>query len=199
MNKAILLAIVSTLLASCNETPFLSAGGDTGGCTTRAYDTIGGPIQLTDQTNSLVTEKDFLGKPSLVFFGFTYCPDVCPSTLVTIKRALQKLPKDIEPPRTVFISVDSERDTPRELASYLSSEAFPKDIVGLTGSEEELRTVAGDFSAYFNRVESDDSMQEYSVDHSTILYLMDEDWKLKTFFTHNDTDNSIASCLRKIL
>lgn len=199
MIRAILITIVSTLLASCNETPSLSAGGDTAGCTTRAYDTIGGPIELTDHNNNLVTEKDFLGKPSLVFFGFTYCPDVCPSTLVTIERALRKLPKDTEPPRTVFISVDSERDTPGVLADYLSSSVFPEDVVGLTGTNEELRTVAGDFSAYFNRVETTDSMLEYTMDHSTIVYLMDENWKLKTFFTHLDTDKSIASCLQKLL
>ena len=199
MIRAILLAIVSTLLASCNESPVLSAGGDIAGCTTRAYDTIGGPFELRDHTNNLVTEKDFLGKPSLVFFGFTYCPDVCPSTMATIGRALRRLPKDQPPPRTVFISVDSERDSPEVLADYLSASVFPEDTVGLTGSDEELRSVAGGFSAYFNRVETTDSMLEYTMDHSTIVYLMDENWKLKTFFTHNDTDRSIASCLKQLL
>ncbi len=199
MIRAMLLAIVSTLLASCNESPLLSAGGDTAGCTTRAYDTIGGPIELTDHNNNVVTEKDFVGKPSLVFFGFTYCPDVCPSTLVTIGRALRKLPEDIEPPKTVFISVDTERDSPNVLADYLSSSVFPEDIVGLTGTEEQLRTVAGGFSAYFNKVDTTDSMLEYTMDHSTIVYLMDENWKLKTFFTHVDTDKSITSCLKKLL
>lgn len=199
MTRAILLAIVSTLLASCNESPILTAGGDTAGCTTRAYDTIGGSIQLIDHTNKSVTEKDFLGKHSLVFFGFTYCPDVCPATLTTIRRALRKLPKDVMPPRTVFISVDPERDTAEKLAEYLSLPGFPDDLVGLTGSEDSLRAAAGVFSAYFNKVETSESLAEYTMDHSTIIYLMDENWKLKTFFTHQDTDNSIASCLKKLL
>lgn len=166
-----------------------------GGCHSRAFADIGGPISLIDTTGAAVTEADFKGRPSLIYFGFTYCPDICPATLVTIERALQRLPEDVQPPRTILISIDPERDTPEAMTSYISTKVFPDDIVGLTGSSEQIKAAADAFKIGYQRIELGDDPSDYTVDHSSILYLMDENWSLKTFFTHEATPQNIGDCL----
>ena len=178
----------------------LSAGGPVAGCTSRAYDEIGGPFELTMHTGERVTQEDFKGKPSLVYFGFTYCPDVCPGTLVAINNAYERLPEGMDHPQTLLISVDPERDTPEVLADYVSSNAFPDGLVGLTGTPEEIEAVANEFSAAFTRVETPESVAEYTMDHTSLIYVMDEDWKLATFFSETiNNPDEIARCLSSIL
>ncbi|WP_291078432.1 SCO family protein [Hyphomonas sp.] len=195
----------AALLAACspsNESvPAETArsGGAQASCLSRAYPEIGGPISLINQAGDRVTEADFKGRPTLVYFGFTYCPDVCPMTLVTVERAYEQLPEGMEPPQTVLISVDPERDTPDVLASYVKAPRFPENLVGLTGTDEEVRAAADEFLSDYSRVEQSDSQSEYTMDHTSLLYLMDEDWQLKTFFTHEDTADSIAACLGELL
>ncbi len=162
---------------------------------TRAYPEIGGPISLVNQDGVRVTEETFKGKPTLIYFGFTFCPDVCPTTLVTIKRAYDLLPEGAEPPQTLLITVDPERDTPEALAKYVTTKAFPANLQGLTGTPEEIRAAADAFVADYSRIEQPDSQSGYLMDHTSLIYLMDSDWKLKTFFTHEDTDASVAACL----
>ncbi len=188
---------MSLSLAACGESAIESVADPS--CSRRAYEEIGGPISLIDHTGALVTEEAYKGVPSLVFFGFTYCPDVCPMTLVTIEKALAQLPDSINAPRTILISVDPERDTPETLAAYISTAAFPDDIVGLTGEPERIREAADAFLADYARVEQDESLAEFTMDHTTMIYLMDEDWTLKSFFTHSDTPESIAACLAELL
>jgi protein SCO1/2 len=176
-----------------------TAGGSAGGCMSRAYPNIGGPISLVNQDGDAVTEEAYKGHPTLIYFGFTYCPDVCPMTLVTVKRAYDRLPEGASPPQTLLISIDPERDTPEQLAQYVSTNAFPDNLQGLTGTPEEVRAAADAFLADYSRIEQPDSASEYSMDHTSLLYLMDEDWQLKTFFTHEDTDETIAACLTELL
>lgn len=188
------------MLAGCSEpAPAPQAGGAVAGCQTRAYDHIGGPISLIDHTGKAITEADFKGAPSLVFFGFTYCPGICPGTLVTIERALRRLPEEVEVPRTLLISVDPERDTPEALARYISTNAFPDNIIGLTGSLDAVKAAADVFVAPFSRIEDPDSLAEYTVEHSSLVYLMDENWTLKTFFTYETTAEIMAECLEQHL
>lgn len=178
----------------------VSAGGPVAGCTSRAYDEIGGPFELTMHTGERVTEQDFMGKPTLVYFGFTYCPDVCPGTLVAINNAYERLPEDMEHPQTLLISVDPERDTPEALADYVSSNAFPDGLVGLTGTPDEIEAVANEFSAAFNRVDTPESVAEYTMDHTSLIYVMGADWKLKTFFSETISNpDDMASCLATII
>jgi cytochrome oxidase Cu insertion factor (SCO1/SenC/PrrC family) len=141
---------------------------------------------------------DFAGRPLLVYFGFTYCPDVCPLTLQTVAAAYKKLPEGIEHPQTLLITVDPERDTPEALATYLSSKAFPEGTLGLTGTEAEIRAAADAFKADYARIDQPDSLAGYTMDHTSLLYLMDENWQLQTFFTHQDTPDTIAACLQKV-
>lgn len=146
-----------------------------------------------------MTEADFKGRPTLIYFGFTYCPDVCPMTLTTVAAAYRKLPEGVAAPQTLLISVDPGRDTPEALAAYVSNKAFPAGLLGLTGTDAEIRAAADAFKADYARVEQPDSMSEYTMDHTSLLYLMDEDWKLKTFFTHEDTPDTIAACLEEVM
>ncbi len=175
------------------------SGGVKSGCLSRAYPEIGGPISLVSHTGETVTEDTFKGRPSLIYFGFTYCPDVCPMTLVSIARAYKMLPAGMEPPQTLLISVDPERDTPEALAQYVTTAAFPTNLVGLTGTPDQVRAAAESFIADYSRIDDPSSTAGYTMDHTSLLYLMDEDWKLKTFFTHEDTSETIAACLTEVL
>tara|TARA_R110001599_G_scaffold3440_2_gene18947 strand:- start:465 stop:1106 length:642 start_codon:yes stop_codon:yes gene_type:complete len=175
------------------------SGGVKSGCLSRAYPEIGGPISLVSHTGETVTEDAFKGRPTLIYFGFTYCPDVCPMTLVSIARAYKMLPEGMTPPQTLLISVDPDRDTPETLAQYVTTAAFPDNLVGLTGTREQVRAAADSFIADYSRIDDDSSTAGYTMDHTSLLYLMDADWKLKTFFTHEDTSETIAACLAEVL
>ncbi|MEX1251766.1 MAG: SCO family protein [Hyphomonas sp.] len=202
-----LLALMFASLAACGPAPETTAsapavaaqsGGAQSSCLSRAYPEIGGPISLISSTGAQVTEADFKGQPTLIYFGFTYCPDVCPMTLTTVAAAYRKLPESVAPPQTLLISVDPARDTPDALATYVANKAFPKGLQGLTGTQAEIRAAADAFKADYSRVDQPDSMAEYTMDHTSLLYLMDENWQLKTFFTHQDTADTIAECLQLI-
>lgn len=175
------------------------SGGAQSGCLSRSYPEIGGPISLVNDKGEAVTEDNFKGRPALIYFGFTYCPDVCPMTLVSVARAYKMLPDGMEPPQTLLISVDPERDTPETLAQYVTTAAFPENLVGLTGTKEQVRAAADSFIADYSRIDDDSSSAGYTMDHTSLLYLMDADWKLKTFFTHEDTSETIAACLAEVL
>ncbi|MEM1148532.1 MAG: SCO family protein [Pseudomonadota bacterium] len=188
-------------LAACQPSaPAPTAGGAQAGCLTRAYDSIGGPIDLITHTGESVTEATYKGAPTVVFFGFTFCTNMCPVVLPALKQAYAKLPSTIEPPNTLFISVDHERDTPEALANYVSLEAFPEKLVGLTGTPEAVAAAADAFNVYYERIEEPDSLAGYTYDHSYLIYVMDADWKLKTFFALNDaTPDYMADCLSTVL
>lgn len=158
---------------------------------------VGGPFTLTDQTGKRVTEKDFLGRYMLVFFGFTHCPDICPSALQVMSAALDKLgdkAKDVTP---VFISLDGARDTPEKLADYLKS--FGDRFVGLTGSKEELAAAAKAYRVYYQIVPDDKVAGEYTIDHAAIIYLMGKDGAFVTHVPHTNDVNTVVSALSKAL
>ena len=129
---------------------------------------IGGPFELTDQTGKRLSSESLKGKPSAVFFGFTHCPEVCPTTLFDSTQDLQAMGADAEKLNVVFITVDPERDTPELMKTYLSS--FDPRIVGLTGSEAEITAVAKEYKVYFKKVATDFG---YTMDHTATIFLMD--------------------------
>ena len=158
---------------------------------------IGGPFTLTDHTGKRVTEKDFLGKYMLVFFGFTHCPDVCPSALQVISAALEKLgdkAKDVVP---VFVSLDPERDTPEKLADYIDS--FDAKFVGLTGSKQEVESAAKAYRVYHQIVPDETTPGEYTIDHSAIIYLMGKDGQFITHVPHTNDVDQVVAALSKAL
>ena len=206
MRFTLLVPLLAACLSACRPsqgtgTPAGAAksGGVQSGCLSRAYPEIGGPISLTSSLGTRVTEADFKGKPTLIYFGFTYCPDVCPLTLTTVAAAYRKLPEGMTPPQTLLISVDPARDTPEALAIYVANKAFPPGLLGLTGTEAEVRAAADAFKADYARVEQPDSLSEYTMDHTSLLYLMDGNWQLQTFFTHEDSPETIAACLQEVM
>lgn len=198
MRNALLAAISGlVLLTACSPEGGTQVEGASPACTNRSSDAIGGPFKLTSADGREVTEQDFKGRKALVFFGYTYCPDICPITLFNVGKALQDLPAD-KRPATVFVSVDPERDTPEKLTQYIRSNGFPEDITGLTGSQDALSAMSQEFATTFGRGEEDASAGGYLVSHSSILYLMDENWKLKTFFMQDESPAAIAACLKAL-
>jgi protein SCO1/2 len=135
-----------------------------------AASAVGGPFTLTDQTGATVTEKALAGKPSLVFFGYTHCPDVCPTTLYEITQLYTELGKDADKLGAYFVTVDPERDTPEQLKLYLAS--FDPHIVGLTGSREALEPVLKGYRVYAKKAPT--SNGDYTMDHTALVYLMDK-------------------------
>lgn len=130
---------------------------------------IGGPFTLVDQHGKTVTERDFLGKPFLVFFGFTHCPDVCPTTLHDMTQYLQALGSAADKLNVLFITVDPDRDTPYQLKLYLSS--FDPRITALSGTPEQVDAAAKAYKAYYRKVPTEDS--GYTMDHVANVYMMD--------------------------
>ncbi len=160
---------------------------------------VGGPFTLTAHTGARVTEADFRGRPMLVFFGFTYCPDVCPLTLQKLSIALDALDADGDAFQPIMISVDPERDTPEALAAYVDSNGFPDQLIGLTGSLDEIRAAAKAYRVHFEKSEDPDSTASYTVDHTSIIYLMDDEGRFVKPFTHAQTPAQIAEGLRTYL
>src|SRR6202789_2993214 len=132
---------------------------------------IGGPFQLTDQAGQTVTEKSMQGHPSLVFFGFTHCPDVCPTTLFEMSEVLKAMGKDADRVNAYYISVDPERDTQAAMKDYLSS--FDPHLKGLTGDPDAVARAILDYRVYARKVPLKDG--DYTMDHTALIYLMDRD------------------------
>jgi len=158
---------------------------------------VGGPFTLTDHTGKRITDQDFRGRTMLVFFGFTFCPDVCPSGLQVMSAALDKLGPKAERVVPILITVDPERDTPAQLALYVSS--FHPSLIGLTGTPAEIEAVAKAYRAYVKRVEDPKSTAGYTIDHSSIIYVMGPDGAYRTHFTHTTNADAMADRLAKLL
>ncbi|MDA1089616.1 MAG: SCO family protein [Proteobacteria bacterium] len=159
---------------------------------------IGGPFNLVDHNAGPVTDADFRGRYLLVFFGYTYCPDVCPKAMQTIGVALDQLGKDAAKIRPLFISVDPERDTPEVLKSFVKN--FHPSLTGLTGSPRQVQAAAKAYRVYYGKVKEDGGAKdEYLMNHSAGLYLMGADGKFITMFSHNTTPEDLAAKIRKYL
>jgi protein SCO1/2 len=156
---------------------------------------VGGPFKLTDQNGRTVTEVDFRGKPFLVFFGFTHCPDVCPTALFDMSEAFRRLGPDAEKMSALFISVDPERDPPEKLRKYLQS--FHPRISALTGTPAEIDTVTKVYKAYARKVPLDGG--EYTMDHSAIVYLMDREGRFVAPFNLKRPADEAAKDLRRYM
>jgi protein SCO1/2 len=154
---------------------------------------IGGPFKLVDQNGQVVTDQDLKGHPFLVFFGFTNCPDVCPTTLFEVSEILRALGPDADRTRALFITVDPERDTPAAMKDYLSS--FDPHLSGLTGDPAEIAAVAKAYRVYFKKVPLDQG--DYTMDHTAIVYLMDKTGRfVSPFNIKRPTDVAVADLRR---
>lgn len=158
---------------------------------------IGGPFSLTDHTGKRVTEKDFLGKHTLVYFGFTYCPDVCPTELQVMADALDKLGDKASKVTPVFFTVDPQRDTVEQMAAYVPN--FHDRLIGLTGTPEEVKSAAKAYRVYYKKVEDKDSDAGYTMDHSSIVFLMGPDGDYVAHFAHGTSPDAMANSIAKFL
>ncbi len=156
---------------------------------------IGGPFKLTDQDGHAVTDQELKGRPFLVFFGFTNCPDVCPTTLFEVSEILRALGPDADRTRALFITVDPERDTPAVMKEYLSS--FDPHLSGLTGDPAAIAAVAKAYRVYFKKVPLDQG--GYTMDHTAIVYLMDKTGRFVSPFSLKRTTDAAAADLRRYL
>ncbi len=172
---------------------------------------IGGGFTLVDHNGKTVTEQDFAGRHMLVFFGYTNCPDVCPLTLNTLTEVLDKMGKDADQIRPVFVSVDPRRDTPSVIKEYLSG--FHKSFIGLTGTAGQVTAAKRTFRIYSQIAKDPDKQADstykdpvkgadedaYLVDHSSIAYLMGPDGIFKTFLRHSASADAMLAKLKKHL
>jgi protein SCO1 len=156
---------------------------------------IGGSFRLTDQNGKTVTDADLKGKWSLVYFGYTHCPDACPTALNDISIALEDLGTKRDAVRPVFITVDPERDTPDALKAYVTS--FDAPILALTGTPEQVAQAAKGYRVYYAK--HPEAGGEYSMDHSSVIYVMDPQGRFTASFTHESTPEQIAERLKKLL
>ncbi len=156
---------------------------------------IGGPFRLIDQNGKVVTDQDMKGKPFLVFFGFTHCPDVCPTTLFDVSEVLRSLGPDADRTAALFITVDPERDTAASLKDYLSS--FDPHMLGLTGDAAALAAVAKEYRVYYKKVPLEGG--DYTMDHTAIVYLMDKQGHFVSPFNLKRKPEASAAELRKYL
>ena len=156
---------------------------------------IGGPFQLTDTRGQTVTDKNLLGRPTLIFFGFTHCPDVCPTSLFEMSEVLRAMGKDADKVNAYFVSVDPERDTEAAMKDYLSS--FDPHLKGLTGTPDQVAKVISDYRVYARKVPLKDG--DYTMDHTALIYLMDRDGKFVSPFHISPKPEDAASDLKRYL
>ena len=159
---------------------------------------LGGPFTLVDQTGRTVTDKDFAGKLMLVYFGYTFCPDVCPTELANMAAAYDLLtPAERKQVQLVFITVDPERDTTQVLKDYVGN--FGNDMVGLGGTAEQVKAAAKAYRVYYARSKETAGSSDYLMDHSGFVYLMGRDGRYRAHFRPQVEPQSIAEKIRSLL
>ena len=156
---------------------------------------IGGPFTLLDQKRRPFTEKGFEGKPTALFFGYTFCPDVCPTTLLEATSWMKELGPDGDRLRVVFVSVDPERDTPEKLDQYLAS--FDDRFVGLSGSREETDRIVKAYRVFARRVEG--SGGDYTMDHTAAIYLLDAQARFVGVINFQEPTDKAMTKIRQLL
>ena len=155
---------------------------------------VGGPFELTDHTGHIRTERDFRGQLMLVYFGFTYCPDICPADLQAVGLALDKLGRDGNSVQPLFVTVDPERDTAEHLAEYVK--LFHPRLIGLTGTLDAIRKAASAYKVYFAKVPIGKEAGDYTVDHTAFIYLMDRDGNYLGFFPPGTSPDRMVEIIR---
>lgn len=188
-----LLFAFALLLSACSESEPGFTGSDIAGAG------IGEQWTLTDHDGNERNIKSFPGKVGLVFFGFTQCPDICPTALAEVAQAMTLLGKDAAGVQVQMVTVDPERDTPEIMRAYLNAfdNELPTRFLGLTGTAEQVRKAAGSFRAFYSKVPTPDG--SYTMDHSTSFYLIDKQGNAKVLLNNQAGAQAIAGDIRKLL
>lgn len=153
---------------------------------------LGGPFELLDHTGRPVTERDFLGRPVVLFFGYSYCPDVCPTDLQIVADALEKLGSRADEVQALFISIDPARDTPAQLAQYTA--LFSPRILGLTGSEIQVARAAAHYRAHYAKAKGSEG-DAYTIDHTAYFYVLDRQGRVAAVLPHATPAERLAGSL----
>ncbi len=161
----------------------------------QAVAAVGGPFHLEDQNGKPITDQDMKGRPFLVFFGFTHCPDICPTTLFDMSQLLHQLGPDADRTGALFITVDPERDTPAVLKDYLSN--FDPHLRGLTGDPASVNAAIKAYRVYAKKIPLEGG--DYTMDHTAVVYLMDKDGHFVAPFNMNRPTDVEAADLRRYL
>ncbi len=195
----LVLAAIAGLLVAALIGYWQSMPKDEGGSTSLiavTNDTFGGPFSLTDQNGNTVTDKSFEDQYKLIYFGFTFCPAICPTELSKITVALNSLGDTANKIQPLFITVDPERDTVEKMKNYVN--LFHPSLIGLTGSPEDIKGVLKEYKIYAAKVK-DPNMTEYTVDHSSFVYLIAPDGRLLHIFRSSDSAGDMANIIGKWL
>jgi protein SCO1/2 len=183
--------LMAMLLVGAGAFMWLSGAGGDGPIS------IGGPFTLESGGGQPVTDRDFRGKYMLVYFGYTFCPDVCPTTLTAVADAMDKLGAAASRVQPVFITVDPKRDTPAVVAQYTA--AFGPNIVGLTGTAEQIAQVAREYRVYYAEHRTGSGPNDYSMDHSSVLYLMGPAGGFVAPVRADESGDEMAAHLKKLM
>jgi protein SCO1 len=189
-------AFLGSLVVGLTVVLWLLGGGLLGGLVDKSKPaSIGGPFQLTDQTGQTVTEKNLVGRPTLIFFGYTHCPDVCPTSLFEMSEVLRAMGKDADRVNAYFVSVDPERDTQAVMKEYLSS--FDPHLKGLTGDTAAVAKIVSEYRVYAKKSPLKDG--DYTMDHTALIYLLDRDGHFVSPFNLKRTPEAAAADLKGYL
>ena len=192
MSRRIISILVVVVAVSAAAIGYLTL--DQGG-TGPAAVPIGGPIHLTDQEGKPFDSATLAGKPYAVFFGFTNCPDACPTTLSEIARTEDEIGAPAKELTTLFVTVDPERDTPAKLKDYISN--FGGNTIALSGTPEQVAEVAKEYRVYYKKVPTSDG--GYTMDHTAVLYLMDREGKFKDVIAYSEEHERYVDKIKKLL
>jgi protein SCO1/2 len=200
----LIAGLMMATLQSCKAEDPNRAG--VSGQTVRSTGTadIGGPFTLVDTTGQTVTEADLLGQPQLIYFGFAFCPDVCPTAMQKLGAAQTLMGDAGDDVGYVLFSVDPERDTPEKLAEYVAFDPFPRGLRGFTGTIDQVEAAKAVYKVVAQKVSTEGGAVEggsmdYTVDHSDIIYFMDAEGKFVDFFSARSTPQDIAVRVRQQL
>lgn len=158
--------------------------------------TVGGPFTMTNQDGQVVDQSILKDKWTLVFFGFTYCPDYCPTTLGVLNAVQERMDDKARDLQIVFVSIDPERDTPKLLKDYLSSDGFPTGVIGLTGTPEQTAQVAKAYRAFYQKVGEGEN---YTMNHSLTVYLMGPEGQFRSAVAHDLGPDKTAKLIERAM
>lgn len=194
-----LAVAAAAALMACGPQTTEGTAGRAGPTVTSGVAKIGGPFTLVDETGVTVTEAELLGQPTLLYFGFTYCPDVCPISLQKMGRAQELMGDMADEVQFLMITVDPERDTPEQLAVYVTNNGFPTGLRGFSGTVEQVDVAKKAYAVIANEVVLEDSNMDYTVDHTDFIYLIGKDGKFASIFFERQTPADIAVAVRQYL
>jgi protein SCO1 len=192
--KLILGAVAAILLAGGGGAALRTASRSSDAPLAAGF-SVGGPFTLTANDGSTVTDQTYRGKWLLIYFGYTYCPDACPTSLNEISQAMAKLGAKADQIQPLFITIDPERDTPETMANYVR--AFDPRIIGLTGTPAQIAQVAKEFQVYYERHKTDDG--SYLMDHTSLVYVMNPRGQFVRLFPGDMSGDRMAQYLAELM